>query len=77
MQVYPDIKGKKARLEVTFNNSDKLSLKGDLEIMGKTADNLFDIPKKKIPVTGNDSLIFMEIDLPLGDQISLIRIFIC
>lgn len=69
VQVYPDIKGKKARLEVTFNNSDKLSLKGDLEIMGKTADNLFDIPKKKIPVTGNDSLIFMEIDLPLGDQI--------
>ena len=69
VQVYPDIKGKKACLEVTFNNSDKLSLKGDLEIMGKTADNLFDIPKKKIPVTGNDSLIFMEIDLPLGDQI--------
>ena len=69
VQVYPDIKGKKARLEVTFNNSGKLSLKGDLEIMGKTADNLFDIPKKKIPVTGNDSLIFMEIDLPLGDQI--------
>ncbi|WP_337751440.1 sugar-binding domain-containing protein, partial [Coprobacter fastidiosus] len=69
VQVYPDLKGKKARLEVTFNNSDKLSLKGDLEIMGKTADNLFDIPKKKIPVTGNDSLIFMEIDLPLGDQI--------
>ena len=69
VQVYPNIKGKKARLEVTFNNSDKLSLKGDLEIMGKTADNLFDIPKKKIPVTGNDSLIFMEIDLPLGDQI--------
>ena len=69
VQVYPDIKGKKARLKVTFNNSDKLSLKGDLEIIGKTADNLFDIPKKKIPVTGNDSLIFMEIDLPLGDQI--------
>ncbi|WP_455498451.1 sugar-binding domain-containing protein [Coprobacter sp.] len=69
VQAYPDIKGKKVRLEVTFNNSGKLSLKGDLEIMGKTADNLFDIPKKKIPVTGNDSLIFMEIDLPLGDQI--------
>lgn len=69
VQVYPDIKGKKVRLEVTFNNCDKLSLKGDLEIKGGTVDNLIYIPEKKVSVVGKDSLIILKMDLFLGDQV--------
>ncbi|MGN0232732.1 MAG: sugar-binding domain-containing protein [Muribaculaceae bacterium] len=69
VQVYPDLKQKNAHLIVTVSNSKKEQLNGKLTIDGRVIDCQYNIPTTSIEVTGSDSLMVLNFDLPLGSKI--------
>lgn len=62
---------KKANVQVVIQNKAKTAVKGTLTFTGNTTDNLSEIPLKTVDFSGNDSLIVVATDVPMGDEVKL------
>lgn len=69
IQVYPDLPGKKVRVDVIISNKNKRSLSGKLKLDCTASDLKIKVPTLIFPFSGRDSLIKLRVDLPLGEKI--------
>jgi hypothetical protein len=71
VQVYPQLKQKHARFQITIRNQSKTPVKGTLDFSGSTTNTNKpqSVPPHSVDFSGNDSLLVVSTDLPLGTSI--------
>ncbi len=73
VQVYPQSKEKKIKVDFVINNSEKKNIQGKLILQANSfnADKKILLPSKEIAVAGNDSLIRVQCEYELGNNMLL------
>jgi hypothetical protein len=71
VQVYPQLKQKQARFQITILNKTKTPIKGTLHFSGSTTSTRkpLSVPAHSVNFSGSDSLLIVTTDLPLGASI--------
>jgi hypothetical protein len=73
IRVYPDLKGKKAKVIVALSNNLKVPFRGEIEIQAECIESSGSRKAKKVTVSANtdSNKLQLVIDYPLGDRIQL------
>ena len=69
IQLYPQRKDKKVKVEITIANARKEHISGTISLQVKSPDKL--LPVKEFPFQGSDSLLRLEMDYNLQDPLFL------